>query len=727
MESTLEELLRSLGPDMSYDELKWATRWVKGPLSVDSRSAVASLETLSGQLTSQAGLGASDLIDLESYINRLERKAGSTELACEILQVILSAISCPSRKWGLETGVSTPTIVSAELIPSTEPLLVGRPLTEAEKAEYEDFVFGPGITEEALVQDFVYVLQGIDGKYIQLSDERFISRMVPFAEHQVRTLRDMGVKYKKIVDRLGSISNPSVLFLTFKTALVKHLRDFIAMAGLVDSNVSQWTLLKLVTYMMIPGRKLDFLDSVSERVCREPQKALQVLFTIKSENFIFRSISDSLFSQVVSVWLELVAQWATRGRLPLKASDFFVREKPLVNEMRPAKLSSDKIDLETLWNETFELGPVPLFIDERIAKTIFETGKTAAYLRACGQSLLGAEEEGKLRFKSLADLKTDVETVFQDLNKSLLELIVNKNSLLKRLRDIHRFLLLAQGDFAETLLVLTRKELVKPAVVQNKYELQFQIDNALGQTCEHESLEGRLSVFLSIRGTNSDIGYDVFFLDYAVDDALQVILSPDRMGSYRKLFGFLWKLLRSQSAMKQVWLDLQPLGRKVHAFMILDGVSELVERANIVRSEIAWFLDVFRSLVCYEIIESAFKRLEKDLSECQSLDQLVFTHKEFLENLQRDLLLDTENILEQIHVIQNVAIRMGNAFPAIVAELSTAIATNEDVSEFRFTNIAALLDDFHDTYNDAYNSLMGFLSQEPEHQRVMERLTWHSD
>jgi hypothetical protein len=71
---------------------------------------------------------------------------------------------------------------------------------------------------------------------------------------------------------------------------------------------------------------------------------------------------------------------------------------------------------------------------------------------------------------------------------------------------------------------------------------------------------------------------------------------------------------------------------------------------------------------------------------------------------------------------------MSNAFPSILAELSTAVATVEDVSEFRFSNIMALLDDFRDVFNESYNTFMDLIEERATdgfYQTISERFTWN--
>ena len=728
MEALVEELVKSLVPDMSYEEHRWALKWVQGPLSVTTQSPQIPLQVVAGKLMSQsASMGSSELVELDKLISRLDRE---TPHASDILQIIMKSVSNRSRD--LDSNAGPPIVVPSELVPSTEPLLTQN--LKPQRLEFEEKIFG--ISENVLVQDCVYVLQGIDGKHLKLASLPSL-KMEPFALTLVTHITSMGLYYKKIVDKLGKVSNPSCLFLAFKTALVRQLRDYLAIAGLVDSSIDQWTLLKLVTWLEIPFRKLKFLRSITYRVCESPENVLSILNEIQNQTFMFRSISTSLFDQVVGVWLQLVAQWTARGKLPLTSSDFFVRQRT-VNQMRPVKLVTDKVDLAALWHDTFELSEViPALLDSATAAAVLAAGKSAAFIRASGYSL-NVDEEGL--FVRLSDLKSDVKLVATTLQKQALDLVIEKGQLKERLFELKRFMLFAQGDFADSLESLTRRELVKPAAAQNKFELQFLVDCAVRQSVvnvkEIEPLLNRLSVFLDIPGSPADMGVDVFALDFLVEPPVEVVLTQDTLKQYRKLSVFLWQLVQSDAAIRDVWISLQGLGRKTNSGMMLDNVKDVIERANIVRSEISWFIHAFRSLVCYEILEGRWREFSGEMDACRDLDAIISVHNTFLEKLEVELFLspDDDDILSHLQSIFSVANRFSLSFPSIQAELATAIATREDISEFRLNNIAALLEDFHDLYNDAYNSFMELLQgrmtalEDPGfYELVLERLMWYSE
>jgi hypothetical protein len=91
---------------------------------------------------------------------------------------------------------------------------------------------------------------------------------------------------------------------------------------------------------------------------------------------------------------------------------------------------------------------------------------------------------------------------------------------------------------------------------------------------------------------------------------------------------------------------------------------------------------------------------------------------------------DHQAVFDQVNAILTLAIRVANAMPAILGELQHAIRSNEDLLQFRFDNISALLDDFHDIYGDAYNAFMDRLEErslDENYQSLIERFQWYTE
>lgn len=734
METTVNELIWTLIPDLTVEESKWCTKWTRGALDLSSSKSVVPVEVSVGRLISRASVGSSatEVVELQSLINRLMAKTEEAPMVLRFLDLIGSGSDVVLRE-----------SESLEQAPIVELLLLGS-ATDLESNELKEFqdelekaAFGPVITEQDVVKDLVYVLQGIDGKYITLDDKTHTRvhlrkplkiAVVPFIEQSIRHIAQVGATYKRIVKLLSCVDEPSVLFLAFKSGVVKQLRAHLSFPALVDSDIKQWTLLKLVAWLTVPQFRLEFLAQTVDAVCADPTKVLAIIHEVKKRRATFRSLMDAIFSDVLIVWLEMVEQWTTRGKLGM--SDFFIRLKN-ADEVRPAKLRSDRVEMDVLWNDTFEIHNRPEFITRELANSILVCGKNAALLAACGQTLPYNPE---FSFKSIENLEADVEDISEILSRRVMDLVLNKNMLMNRLDELKRFVLLAQGDFADNLLKMATKELIKPVNEVNRFELRYMIDCALRQSVMNitdvDGLLNRLDVGFGLQIDPSDTGFEIFYIDYLVEDALEVVVSPDVMQQYRQFFMFLWRVLRAENALGEVWRDLQAVGRHQNVFSQLPNVEALVRKANVVRAEIWWFIHTLRGVMSYEIVDPRWNEFITKVETCRTLDEIVRIHSECIDSLSQGLLHNKNDgdLREKIGEILGVALRMSNAFPSILAELSTSVATVEDVSEFRFSNIMALLDDFSDVFNESYNTFMDLIEERATdgfYQTISERFTWN--
>lgn len=701
--------MQSLVPNLSFDETKWANQWVRGPLSVPSTSVPI-------ELSAKRLIDRSESpIELQSLIKRL---SAQSEHAGDILRLI-DLLSAMKRSSTDELVIETP-LVPAELIP---------PVISEDTSPSSTALFTNGLTEELIVKELVYVLQGMDGKVIKLSpDGRVKIEMeleFPFMEDLIIQVAKAGAVYNQIVTRLSSAREPSVLLLAFKTAVVHQLRAHLSLPGLVESDLSQWTLVKLAAYLTVPTYKLEYLNQIVGNIFGNPAAILSRLQDIRRKRSTMRSMVDAIFDQVTQVWLEMIEKWVSRGKL--NWSDFFVRVR---THARPARLSVDHVELDMLWNDTFEISEYPEIISHDLANQILYCGKNAAFLAACDQ-VIPHFREGC--FKRLESLSSDMEHAQYELNLAVVDLVMNSGHLTERLRELKRFVLLAQGDFAESLLKLGSKELEKPASEQNVFELRFVVDNAVRLSVgDEEEVLNRLDVKLGLQTDPAETGFDVFSLDLKVEPRLEVVICPDSLGKYRKMFTWLFRVVRCENALGEVWRDLQSLGRNQNVLCNLDNVGLLMDKANTVRSEIWWFVHTLRAVLCYEVIEARSIEFMRNLEQCTSIDSMVQVHHKFLNDIVNMSLLENDHqaVFDQVNAILTLAIRVANAMPAILGELQHAIRSNEDLLQFRFDNISALLDDFHDIYGDAYNAFMDRLEErslDENYQSLIERFQWYTE
>ena len=684
-------------------------------------------------------------VEVQSVITRLETKSDHSVKILKLMWLLRDrALSSQPP----EVISPTTPLVTAALIHETaaDPTLtnialasVARDhiaLSERQK-RFEVYSFGSNCSEKKMVQDLAYVLQGIDGQFITLGKQEVrISPALNLASHieaAIRVLGETGILHNRIKESLKVVSTdlPSVLFDAFRKSIEKLLCDYIAVAALIDGDVDKWTILKLLAWLAVPIRRMRAIYALVQRVVESARRSKCILDTLylSTQKRVFKSVFDKVFSDVITVWLDMVALWATKGRL-LKEheSDFFIRtRKSEVVHPKMIAPDSDKIDSWHLWHSVYYVDEsmVPSFVSWATAKDILLIGKGLAFIRnSCAEmdwfEISAQSTAGK--FKYLDRLRDDVLAVGKMFNPHLVHLVLEKYLLIEHVASIRKYMLLSQGDFADALMTHMSGELSKPALDQNKFELSSLMDSAVRQSSVHmdpEDRSERLQVLLGVPGSASDTGFEIMTINYSVLSPIDVVLTPDAMRVYQRCFSSIWETVRCESILAGIWKELVVMQRQMSQHS-LPLAAELLFKCNFIRSDLFWFIHELRSVICYEVVQTEWNRFANAVAGSHDLDRLIECHDEHLKRLTTGLFLcmGDDDLNEEIHNIFNSVHRFANSFPAIQFELVEAIDIKTDLSEYRHGNMEGLVEDIHESFHSA---LVAFMDLVEERKQDEER------
>jgi gamma-tubulin complex component 3 len=207
---------------------------------------------------------------------------------------------------------------------------------------------------------------------------------------------------------------------------------------------------------------------------------------------------------------------------------------------------------------------IPAYFTNELAKKILQTGKSVNFIRRCCQ-LQGWTLH--MSTQSLFDLENGldinrlqqwVNEACEKTNSELLSIIFSKYHFEQHCLYLKKYLLLGQGDLMEYLMDLMNDVLEKPAKQIYKQQLRSILDTAIrSSNAQYHPQEfiSRLDVKLLEGSQGGDRGWDVFLLEYQVDDVapLQTIFTAEVMRNYLKIFHFLWKLKRVQHYLSVSW------------------------------------------------------------------------------------------------------------------------------------------------------------------------------
>lgn len=98
-------------------------------------------------------------------------------------------------------------------------------------------------------------------------------------------------------------------------------------------------------------------------------------------------------------------------------------------------------------------------------------------------------------------------------------------------------------------------ELKKPASQLFKHNLSNILKKAIrASNAQYHNPEflNRLDVKL-LESNPGDNGWDIFSLDYHIDEPINTIMTPNIVLGYLKIFNFLWKLKRVEHTLGECW------------------------------------------------------------------------------------------------------------------------------------------------------------------------------
>ncbi|GLD97625.1 hypothetical protein PINS_up006315 [Pythium insidiosum] len=519
------------------------------------------------------------------------------------------------------------------------------------------------VPEQVLLRDVLYALQAIESRYIffDVAADRFqITRSVgvptPMRE-LIQRLCELGWLYRKINAYLQHSREDlafGVVGQSFCHVLQLQLADYFRLVAVLAAQVdddaetrrdarprgpSDLTLRKLLVWVQDPldqmrllARLIDAVDGLRGGALASGVHA----HMLHGDPAVRRSV-QLVMKAVAAPIFRMIRRWVFEGELDDTHNEFFVTANPRVADDR-------------LWTHKYQLNTemLPSFISTELANRILVIGKSINFIRqCCGHSewLLDARhhasvnatvdfEDNGVRFAQLSSLEAMIEQVSASTNEFLIRTLTDKYSLLDHCRALRRYMLLGQGDFIQYLMDLLRPELSKRATQVHRHTLMNVLETALNASnakFESADILARLDVQL-LRASSGDTGWDVFSLHYKVPSPINTVLNDAAMQQYQKIFHFLWKLKRVDHSLSTSW------NKDMHLdHMIKRSFPEfrpLVHKCQLLRSEMIQFTTTLHNYVMFEVLETSWHKLVKDLKTAKDLDELIASHDEYIASIK---------------------------------------------------------------------------------------------
>ncbi|KAK9701111.1 gamma tubulin complex Spc97/GCP2 subunit Alp4 [Basidiobolus ranarum] len=379
------------------------------------------------------------------------------------------------------------------------------------------------LQEYYIIQDLLFVLMGVDGKFIQLVEIKPVEiNLLPRAECQIEDSLDASLcslvkEITPLVTYHSTINSFLESYSQFDRGRINHalcavIRNLLKEYSLLIVQLehqfrasSSFTLQKLRSHVFPSIQTMTILHSLVVKIHSEVKRKSQGTLAYPKGHTVLDVIAKRMLStsgdpgakQLIAhllakasvPYFEMLLSWINSGNLRDPYGEFMVK-------IRDAKQLDSKYDVnDTLWEKqyVFRDGRIPSFL-EPYKEKILLAGKYLNIIKRCNISVDKAHRHEILKnqqfelIEGLGDILRamgggkyirDIEEAYQYSNRLLLDYLTENKSLLSRLRSIKRYFFLDQADFLTHFLDLAADELKKTHREVSYSKLQVLLDLVL--------------------------------------------------------------------------------------------------------------------------------------------------------------------------------------------------------------------------------------------------------
>ncbi|XP_069741372.1 gamma-tubulin complex component 2 isoform X2 [Narcine bancroftii] len=544
-----------------------------------------------------------------------------------------------------------------------------------------------------IVEDLLYVLIGIDGKYITAQ---------PLMGRHSRCFTvdptlDMSVK--ELVNRILPIaaSYSSVTRFIEDKSSFEHGQVNHALAAAMRTLVKEYMILvtqlehlqrqgllslqKLWFYVQPTIRTMEILASIATSVEKGECMGGSTLSVLHDRTFNYTGDSQAqelclYLTKAASVpYFEILEKWIYRGIIQDPYSEFMVEE----HELKKEKIQEDYND--KYWDQRYTIiqHRIPSFL-QKLADKILSTGKYLNVVRECGRDVTCPDAKEVIYTLKERAYVEQIEKSYNYASKVLLDFLMKEKELLARLRSIKHYFLMDQGDFFVHFMDLTEEELKKPVddIITTRLEALLELalrmstantdpfkDDLKINLMPHDLITQLLRVLAIetkqekaiINADPTEIalsGLEAFSFDYVVKWPLSLIINRKALTRYQMLFRHMFYCKHVDRQLCNVWIS-----NKVAKQYSLHS-ARWFATAFALRQRMLNFVQNIQYYMMFEVMEPNWHIMENNLKSASNIDEVLNYHTSFLDNCMKDCMLTNTVLLKIFSKLMSVCVMFTN-------------------------------------------------------------------
>uniref|UniRef100_F6VFC0 Gamma-tubulin complex component n=1 Tax=Macaca mulatta TaxID=9544 RepID=F6VFC0_MACMU len=559
-----------------------------------------------------------------------------------------------------------------------------------------DFLIGAGIStdtalpigtlplasqESAVVEDLLYVLVGVDGRYVTAQ---------PLAGRQSRTFLvdpNLDLSIRELVNRILPVAasySTVTRFIEEKSsfeygqvnhALAAAMRTLVKEHLILVSQLEQLhrqgllSLQKLWFYIQPAMRTMDILASLATSVDKGECLGGSTLSLLHDRSFSYTGDSQAqelclyLTKAASAPYFEVLEKWIYRGIIHDPYSEFMVEE----HELRKERIQEDYND--KYWDQRYTIvqQQIPSFL-QKVADKILSTGKYLNVVRECGHDVTCPRAYVE-----------QIEKAFNYASKVLLDFLMEEKELVAHLRSIKRYFLMDQGDFFVHFMDLAEEELRKPVEDITPPRLEALLELALRMsTANTDPYKDDLKIDLMPHDLITQLlrvlaietkqekamahadpteltlsGLEAFSFDYIVKWC-HCLSCRKALTRYQMLFRHMFYCKHVERQLCSVWISNKTA--KQHSL----PSAQWFAGAFTLRQRMLNFVQNIQYYMMFEVMEPTWHILEKNLKSASNIDDVLGHHTGFLDTCLKDCMLTNPELLKVFSKLMSVCVMFTN-------------------------------------------------------------------
>ncbi|XP_011797367.1 PREDICTED: gamma-tubulin complex component 2 isoform X1 [Colobus angolensis palliatus] len=547
--------------------------------------------------------------------------------------------------------------------------------------------------ESAVVEDLLYVLVGVDGRYVTAQ---------PLAGRQSRTFLvdpNLDLSIRELVNRILPVAasySTVTRFIEEKSsfeygqvnhALAAAMRTLVKEHLILVSQLEQLhrqgllSLQKLWFYIQPAMRTMDILASLATSVDKGECLGGSTLSLLHDRSFSYTGDSQAqelclyLTKAASAPYFEVLEKWIYRGIIHDPYSEFMVEE----HELRKERIQEDYND--KYWDQRYTIvqQQIPSFL-QKVADKILSTGKYLNVVRECGHDVTcPVAKEIIYTLKERAYVE-QIEKAFNYASKVLLDFLMEEKELVAHLRSIKRYFLMDQGDFFVHFMDLAEEELRKPVEDITPPRLEALLELALRMsTANTDPYKDDLKIDLMPHDLITQLlrvlaietkqekamahadpteltlsGLEAFSFDYIVKWPLSLIINRKALTRYQMLFRHMFYCKHVERQLCSVWISNKTAKQhSLHSAQWFAGAFTL-------RQRMLNFVQNIQYYMMFEVMEPTWHILEKNLKSASNIDDVLGHHTGFLDTCLKDCMLTNPELLKVFSKLMSVCVMFTN-------------------------------------------------------------------